>query len=243
VLGQGVCDLVSKSQLLISMKRSIEPIQAGSMADIAFLLLLFFLVSTTIATEQGLRSDLPPESDLEGPTSQQNALEIKMNKHGELMIEGEISNFDKLTSTVREYYLSSGLLTARTPNDGMPNRKWIEQSRCLTEIQKLSNSGNETVQLKKWQARLATINLLGPYRELPRSACIMLSTDGGASYTDYMKLQNAIKKEVNELRDTFCQQHLKRSYHDLDKKFGPDIEILNALQLAFPSLVVDISEV
>ena len=44
-------------------KRSAPEVNAGSMADIAFLLLIFFLVTTTIETDSGLNRKLPPMED------------------------------------------------------------------------------------------------------------------------------------------------------------------------------------
>ena len=44
-------------------KRAAPEVNAGSMADIAFLLLIFFLVTTTIATDSGLNRKLPPIQD------------------------------------------------------------------------------------------------------------------------------------------------------------------------------------
>ena len=48
-------------------KRSAPVVNAGSMADIAFLLLIFFLVTTTIETDSGLNRKLPPIEDAVDP--------------------------------------------------------------------------------------------------------------------------------------------------------------------------------
>ena len=44
-------------------KRKVQEINAGSMADISFLLLIFFLVATTMNTDAGLQRMLPPMPD------------------------------------------------------------------------------------------------------------------------------------------------------------------------------------
>ena len=46
-------------------RRKAPEVNAGSMADIAFLLLIFFLVTTTIETDSGLNRKLPPMEELE----------------------------------------------------------------------------------------------------------------------------------------------------------------------------------
>jgi len=48
-------------------KRAAPEVNAGSMADIAFLLLIFFLVTTTIETDSGLNRKLPPMEDQVDP--------------------------------------------------------------------------------------------------------------------------------------------------------------------------------
>lgn len=55
-------------------KRKVQEINAGSMADIAFLLLIFFLVATTMNTDTGLTRVLPPMPD---PNQKQEDVKVK----------------------------------------------------------------------------------------------------------------------------------------------------------------------
>ncbi len=76
------------------MARRVPPeINAGSMADIAFLLLIFFLVTTTMDVDTGIIRKLPPPDD--GTISKhkdRNTLKILINSHDKLMINGKPSN-------------------------------------------------------------------------------------------------------------------------------------------------------
>ncbi len=86
-------------------RKNDNSINAGSMADIAFLLLIFFLVTTTIAEDQGILVQLPRwESTPPEPTplNERNVLNVLVNGKNELLVEGElafISNLRKHTKT------------------------------------------------------------------------------------------------------------------------------------------------
>jgi biopolymer transport protein ExbD len=55
-------------------RRATPEVNAGSMADIAFLLLIFFLVTTTIEKDKGIARQLPPKQEVEPPIIKQKNL-------------------------------------------------------------------------------------------------------------------------------------------------------------------------
>ncbi|MDC6384060.1 biopolymer transporter ExbD [Flagellimonas taeanensis] len=81
-------------------RKGAPEVNAGSMADIAFLLLIFFLVTTTIETDAGLDRMLPP---IEPPEEdviirQKNIFTVNINKNGQLLVEDELMNLKNLRS-------------------------------------------------------------------------------------------------------------------------------------------------
>lgn len=68
------------------------------MADIAFLLLIFFLVTTTIETDAGLDRMLPPiePPDQDVVIKQKNIFTVNINKSGQLLVEEELMDLQNL---------------------------------------------------------------------------------------------------------------------------------------------------
>ncbi|MBL3658085.1 ExbD/TolR family protein [Fulvivirga sediminis] len=97
------------------MKSIIEktPVQAnaGSMADIAFLLLIFFMITTTIASDKGLTLQLPPDTN-DQPVQkmhERNIFKILINSQDQLMIEGERRNTPYgLKEELKEFIMNHG---------------------------------------------------------------------------------------------------------------------------------------
>ena len=83
-----------------------EPINAGSMADIAFLLLIFFLVTTTIVEDKGILVQLPPWID-EPPilvtVNTDNILNVLVNGKNELLVENERAEIYDLRERTKEF--------------------------------------------------------------------------------------------------------------------------------------------
>ncbi len=74
------------------------------MADIAFLLLIFFLVSTTVLQESGLPVRLPPWTETPPPKiPDRNILSVKLNAQGDLLVEGERASIAQLAGRVKAF--------------------------------------------------------------------------------------------------------------------------------------------
>ena len=89
--------------------RMSNEVNAGSMADIAFLLLIFFLVTTTIVEDKGVLVKLPPWSD-EPPDIQQlktrNVYSVLVNAQNQLLVRGEPANLETLRENAKEFIMN-----------------------------------------------------------------------------------------------------------------------------------------
>ena len=77
-------------------------IPTSSMADIAFLLLIFFLVTTTIDTDKRLGIVLPPPGDMEIEIRKENILNCLINSQGKVLLDEEPTNVEQIHRVVGE---------------------------------------------------------------------------------------------------------------------------------------------
>jgi len=91
-------------------KRAAPEVNAGSMADIAFLLLIFFLVTTTIETDSGLNRKLPPMEDQVDPPiiREKNIFTVLVSKNDQLLVEEELADIADLRSLAIEFLDNGG---------------------------------------------------------------------------------------------------------------------------------------
>lgn len=91
-------------------QRKTPEVNAGSMADIAFLLLIFFLVTTTMDTDSGISRKLPPMIDEPNPDSppikQRNIFLVMINKNNDLLVEGEPLSITQLKEKAKEFIVN-----------------------------------------------------------------------------------------------------------------------------------------
>lgn len=98
----------------MAKRRGLQEINAGSMADIAFLLLIFFLVTTTMDVDSGIARKLPPmpDDEMQEDDSQINAKNIYVvliNTNNQLLVEGELMDISQLREGAKRFINNNGI--------------------------------------------------------------------------------------------------------------------------------------
>ncbi len=99
-------------------ERDEAEINTASLADIAFLLLIFFLVATTINVDTGIGMTLPPklEDQEPPPVKERNMLKINVNAEGQVLLEDEPSSVNQIRGEVKTHVLNYGQDAAYAEN-------------------------------------------------------------------------------------------------------------------------------
>jgi len=93
-------------------KRAIPEINAGSMADIAFLLLIFFLVTTTMDADKGINRKLPPwdpnQQEQENIIKEKNIFTVLINSNNQLLVENDYMEIGQLREACKAFLINNG---------------------------------------------------------------------------------------------------------------------------------------
>jgi biopolymer transport protein ExbD len=160
-----------------SKNRMSNEINAGSMADIAFLLLIFFLVTTTIASDKGILNFLPPKQDPNVPPpdikkNERNIFNVLINANNDLLVEGEYRRkAEGLDQEFKAFIL----------NFGAPDEEAVALFNTLPpslqgEAQRRPNSSDH-----------------------PGEAVISIKTNRGTSYAVFLEVFDLAKKAYFEI--------------------------------------------
>lgn len=111
--------------------KEVPEVNAGSMADIAFLLLIFFLVTATISSDAGINRVLPadcPTGDCESLKHERNILRIVINNNDDIMVENELVTLEELKNVTKSFLDNNGDKTCTychgsSANDASDNPK------------------------------------------------------------------------------------------------------------------------
>lgn len=95
----------------LNRPKSEPKVSAGSMADIAFLLLIFFLVATTLEQEKGLMMQLPPDvPPKDTPIKERNLFKIRINSSNQFLIQNKVrKELSGLTNEIKAFVNNNGV--------------------------------------------------------------------------------------------------------------------------------------
>lgn len=183
-------------------KKKVPGLNASSTADISFILLIFFLVTTSMDTDQGLGRTLPkpPEEDQlnnEIKVKERNILNIRINKNNDIMFRDEF--------TV-------------TPKADIHNVLTIDPGEALLIKQEtkrfIANKENDP---NMPELKQKNVPLIGNY-PVTENHVISVQTDRGTSYGVYFQVQDLIVAAYNELRDELAKEKFNYKYEFLTKE-------------------------
>jgi len=219
-------------------------INAGSMADIAFLLLIFFLVTTTMDTDAGILRLLPPivEDELEmDKVKERNVYVVLINDADMLLVEGEMMDIKNLRAGAKEFMTNPANL------ETLPEKQRVTAAECQRKIAEFrSYEAGATAEedrdrwrkeIAKQEEKLNAVRLLGDYMELPPSAVISLQTGSKTSYDMYVQVQNELEAGIRELRDELSKEKFGRKFTELDDKNEDDQALIKAVRLVYPQRI------
>ena len=91
-----------------SRRQQVE-VNAGSMADVAFLLLIFFLVATTIVNEKAFKQILPPHLDepIDVKVEDRNVLNVIVNNSNQVLVEEDVMQLQQIRSTAKAFIINN----------------------------------------------------------------------------------------------------------------------------------------
>jgi biopolymer transport protein ExbD len=164
--------------------RDMGEIPTASMADIAFLLLIFFLVTTTIDVDTGIGMTLPPklEEDQEPPpVKERNMLKILVNANAQVLLEDQPSAISRIRGEVKKHTLNEGQDPnyAETMSRAIVSLKTDRQTPYDTYIQVLDEI---------WMA----------YFEMWDAEARRMGYSGYVAYRTYLDENNIEENEIRE---------------------------------------------
>lgn len=251
-------------------KREIPEINAGSMADIAFLLLIFFLVTTTMDKDQAYIRSIPKKIEVKTPpvdVEKRNILAIKANSNNQLMVRGTIFNDpDKISDFVLDFYQTNAKNPGQFAENDFPLYSIVTASQIKVEIEKIykeiddmeaAGSPNEMItfktnQLAEWEKKDRALKIYGGNQlpEIHFQANIRIEVMQATTYDIFSKIQTEIQEAVYEVRDKEAQRLWNVSYgvlkrkeaNEADKsKVKEELARIELLEIIYPARIIEVT--
>ena len=207
-----------------SKNKGSQEVNAGSMADIAFLLLIFFLVTTQIATNKGLTLLLPPKNEddepLEIKQNQKNVFKIQINSADRLLVEDEpLEDVTLIREMVYDFVLNFG--NPSSTKKGSDNVSDVDVYNSLPASMKAHISRN----LGKDDSSNG-----------PGEAIVSLKADRGSSYEIFIQILDELNAAYNRIygeRVGITDEEFRK----LNRNDPKELELYDRARLGIPKAI------
>ena len=195
-------------------------INAGSMADIAFLLLVFFLVTTTMDVDAGISrklSEKPPEDFVPPIIKERNVFKVVINNEDQLLVEEEFVTYEEVKDLAVEFIDNGGGVGKPGPN-GEPGEP------CDYCNGKKDESSSDH----------------------PNKAVISVDSGRATSYGMYITVQNELLGAYTILRDRYAKNKFGMSFVEMEKIYKADRKNtklkkqIDEVKEAYPQIISDV---
>jgi biopolymer transport protein ExbD len=199
-------------------RRENPEINAGSMADIAFLLLIFFLVTTTMNVDSGVSkklSEKPPADYVPPIIKEKNIFEVNINRNNELLVEGDRMEIKDLKDAAIAF-IDNGGGEGKVENG-------VKTGPCNYCKGEKSVSSSDH----------------------PNKAIISVQSDRGTEYGTYLTVQNELLRAYSELRNRLSLQKYNKPFAELEEAYKDDKENealkkkVEDIKTSYPQIISD----
>ncbi len=176
-------------------KRKVPGLNGSSLADISFILLIFFLITTSMDTDTGLVRRLPPPPD---PNQQED--DVKVKGRNVMVVAVNMNN------QISFYY-------------GDESKRVFQGDVKVEELREvakefIANPDNKA-NMPEFHPADPPLPILGAY-PITKNHIISVQTDRSTKYEVYFQIQNELMAAYNELRDEFAMSKFGKHYNHLD---------------------------
>ena len=203
-------------------RRDTPEINAGSMADIAFLLLIFFLVTTTMDVDAGISRRLPEKQPLDAPpppiVKERNVFEIVINRNNDILVENDYRKVNEIKQLAIDFIDNGGSIG--NPIELFGEAEGKECSWC--EGDKNTESSDH-----------------------PNKAVISIKTDRSTEMGTFIAVQDELGKAYVFLRNRLAMKEFGKTYsemvkEDLNNKANPSQKLkdnIKKIKTMYPEII------
>lgn len=201
-------------------RREVPEINAGSMADIAFLLLIFFLVTTTMEKESGIMRLLPEMNQPEPEeVNQRNVIDVLVNDQNKILLKGDLIAISDVKNRISELILNEGNVKdwpQNLPVAGEELQSLLKKAKEDFAAAEPSTEKALKKALRKAEIRVKAYETFG--NEYQRSKhVISIQSTRGAEYNTYIELSDQVLLAYRTIKEKKAKKKWNKSYSELNK--------------------------